>query len=360
MTHLCDARNSPARLLACYHARPSERDPRLGAIRMRRREFITLLGGAAAWPSVARAQQPAEPVIGYLAVQAIAARPHYLAAFRKGLAAEGFVEGQNVTIEYRSADGRSERLPDLAADLVRRQVAVIASAGGPPAALAAKRATETIPVVFASGGDPVQLGLVPSFNRPGGNLTGLYYQLTELVEKRLALLHELVPSAKRVAVLVNPTNPAEAEPTVRNASTARDALGLEIHVFKASTNGEIDSAFTTMADRRPDTLFVAPDTFFNSQGMQLVRLAARHALPASYFSRDIVEAGGLMSYGPNLAEQQRQLGIYVGRILKGEKPGDLPVVQPTNFELVINLKTAKALGIEVPPNLLARADEVIE
>jgi len=327
---------------------------------MRRRDVIMLAGGAAAWPLAAGAQQPGGPVIGYLAMQAIAARPHYLAEFRKGLATEGFVEGQNVTIEYRSADGRPERLPDLAADLVRRQVAVIASAGGPQAALAAKRATETIPLVFASGGDPVQLGLVPSINRPGGNLTGLYYLLTELVEKRLALLHELVPSAKRVAVLVNPTNPGEADPTVRNTSAAGSALGLQVHVFKAGTTDEIDTAFASMADGRPDALFVAPDSFLNSQRTHLLRLAARHALPASYFSRDFVEAGGLMSYGPNLAEQQRQLGVYVGRILKGEKPGDLPVVQPTSFELVINLKTAKSLGLDVPPTLLARAEEVIE
>jgi putative ABC transport system substrate-binding protein len=325
-----------------------------------RREFVGLLGGAAAmWPVAARAQQPARPVIGYLTVQAIAARPHYLAAFRKGLAAEGFVEGQNVTIEYRAADGRPERLPDLVADLVRRQVAVIATAGGPPAALAAKRATQTIPIVFTSGGDPVQLGLVPSFNRPGGNLTGLYFLLAELVQKRLALLHELLPAAKRVALLVNPTNPAEAEPTVRNASTAAGALGLDIRVFDVGTSGEIDSVFTAFADWRPDALFVGPDPIFSAP-TRLVPLAARHALPASYFSRDFVEAGGLMSYGPDVAEQQRQLAVYVGRILKGEKPGDLPVVQPTKYDLVVNLKTAKSLGIEVPPMLLARADEVIE
>ena len=329
--------------------------------RMRRREFLTLLGGAtASWPLAARAQQPSKPVIGYLSVQAIAARPHYLAAFRRGLAAEGFVEGQTVSIEYRAADSRPERLPDLVADLVRRQVAVIATAGGPPAALAAKRATETIPIVFASGGDPVQLGLVSSFNRPGGNLTGLYYLLTELVAKRLALLHEVLPGAKRIAVLVNPSNAAEAEPTVRNASAAGSALGLDIQVFNAGTSGEIDTALAAFADRRPDALFVGPDTFFTAQGPQILRLAARHALPVSYFSRDLVEAGGLMSYGPDLAEQQRQLGVYVGRILKGEKPGDLPVEQPTKFDLVINLTAAKALGLDIPPTLLARADEVIE
>jgi putative ABC transport system substrate-binding protein len=247
-----------------------------------------------------------------VSVQAIAARPHYLAAFRRGLAAEGFVEGQNVSIEYRAADGRPERLPDLVADVVRRQVAVIVTAGGPPAALAAKRATDTIPIVFASGGDPVQLGLVSSFNRPGGNLTGLYYLLTELVAKRLALLHELLPSAKRVAVLVNPNNAAEAEPTVRNASAAGSALGLDIQFFNAGTSGEIDTAFAAFTDRRPDALFVGPDTFFTAHGTQILRLAAHHALPVTYFSRDLVEAGGLMSYGPDLAEQQRQLGVYEG------------------------------------------------
>src|SRR6266849_1912985 len=327
---------------------------------LKRREFFSLLGATAFWPLTARGQQPAEPVIGYLSVQAIAARPNYLAAFRKGLAAEGFAEGQNVTIEYRSADGRPDRLPDLAADLVRRQVAVIATAGGPPAALAAKRATGTIPIVFASGGDPVQLGLVSSFNQPGGNLTGSYYLLTELVAKRLALMHELLPAAKRIAVLVNPANAAEAEPTVQNASAAGRAPGLNIQVFNAGTSGEIDAAFAAIAGWRPDALVVGPDPFFSSQGAQRLTLSQRHALSASYFSRDLVEAGGLMSYGPDLADNQRQLGVYAGRILKGEKPGDLPVVQPTKYDLVVNLKAAKALGIEVPPMLLARADEVIE
>jgi putative ABC transport system substrate-binding protein len=327
---------------------------------MRRREFITLLGGTAAWPLAARAQQAPKPMVGYLSVQAIAARPQYLAAFRRGLAAEGFVEGQNVTIEYRSADGKPERLPDLAADLVRRQVAVIATAGGPPAALAAKRATETIPVVFNSGGDPVRLGLVSSFNRPDGNLTGIYFMLTELVAKRLALMHELLPGAKRIAVLVNPANAAEAEPTVQNVSAASRELGLGIQVFNASTSDEIDTTFIAIVGWRSDALFVGADPFFTNQRTQFVTLAARHALSASYFIRDFIEAGGLMSYGPDIGDNQRQLGVYVGRILKGEKPGDLPVVQPTKYELVLNLKTARTLGITIPPGVLAIADEVIE
>jgi putative ABC transport system substrate-binding protein len=258
-----------------------------------RREFITLLGGAAvAWPLAARAQQSARAVIGYLSTQAIAARPRYLTAFRTGLATEGFVEGQNLTIEYRAAEGRPERLPELAADLVRHQVGLIATSGGPPAALAAKRATETIPIVFASGGDPVELGLVSSFKRPGGNLTGLYFLLTDLVGKRLALMHELIPRAKRIAVLVNPTNPAEAKPTVRNASAAGRELGLDIQVFNARTSDEIEAAFPAIAGWGADALFVGPDPSFSAQGTQLVPLAERHMLPASYFSRDLVEAGG--------------------------------------------------------------------
>ena len=250
-------------------------------------------------------------------------------------------------------------MSELAADLVRRGVAAIATSGGPPAAFAAKRATETIPIVFASGGDPVQLGLVSSFNRPDKNLTGIYFQLAELVAKRLALLHELLPAATRVAVLVNPTNAAETEPTVRNATTAARALGLEIEVFRAGTSDEIDAAFATLGGLRFDAVFVAPDPMFASEFIRIVALAARHTLPASYFSRDFVEAGGLMSYGPNI-EDQRLVGVYVGRILKGERVSDLPVVQPTNFDFVVNLKTIKVLDLTVPPTLLARADEVIE
>lgn len=329
---------------------------------MRRRDFIRVVAGGAAvaLPASARSQQPAKPVVGYLSIQAIAARKQYIDAFRRGLASEGFVEGQNVTVEYRAADSRPEQLPELAADLVRRKVAAIATSGGPPAALAAKRATETIPIVFASGGDPVHLGFVSTFSRPDKNLTGVYFQLSELVAKRLALLHELLPGARRVALLVNPTNAAEAQPTAQNAAAAAQALGLETKVFNAGTTNEIDVAFATLGGQRPDALFVGPDPMFASEFMRIVSLATRHALPASYFSRDFVEAGGLMSYGPSLEDNQRVVGVYVGRLLKGEKVSDLPVVQPTKYDLIVNLKTLKELGLTVPPTLLARADEVIE
>jgi putative ABC transport system substrate-binding protein len=329
------------------------------SVRMRRREFITLLGSAAAaWPLAASAQQRAMPVIGFLG-PALDTRQHWLAAFRRGLGAEDFVEGQNVTIEYRSTDSGAEGLPELAAELVRRQVAVI-FASGPPAALAAKRSTQTIPIVFVSGGDPVQWGLVSSFHRPDGNVTGFYFLATELVAKRLALLHELLPGTKRVAVLVNPTNAATAEPTVRDVVVAGRALSLDIQVFNASTSREIDSTFAAFSNWRPEALFVGPDPLFNTERAQIVTLAARHSLPASYFQRDHVEANGLMSYGPDYADSYYQAGVYVGRILKGARPADLPVQQPTKYELVINLKTAKALGLEVPPTLLSLADEVIE
>lgn len=327
---------------------------------MRRREFIRVAGGAvAALPFSARAQQAAKPLIGYLSVQAIAERPDYVAAFHGGLAAQGFVEGQNVTIEYRAANGRLEALPELAADLVRHGVAAIATSGGPPAALAAKRATETIPIVFASGGDPVQLGLVSNFSRPDRNLTGLYFLFTDLVAKRMALLHELLPKAKRIAVLVNPSNPAEAEPTIRNATAAGRELDLELKVFSASLQ-TIERTFADLLVWRPDAFFVGPDPSYSSQPFRFAEFESRHALPASYFIRNFVEAGGLMSYGPDAVENQTQLGIYIGRILKGEKPGNLPVVQPTKYDLVINLKTAKVLGIEIPAQFLARADKVIE
>ena len=324
-----------------------------------RREFMTLLGGAAAaWPIAARAQQPTMPLIGFLG-PALDRRRHWLAEFGKGLGAEGFVEGQNVTIEYRSANGGAEGLPELATDLVRRQVAVIFAAG-PPAAAAAKRATQTIPIVFVSGGDPVQMGLVSSFHRPSGNVTGFYFLATELVAKRLALLHELLPRATRVAVLVNPSNVATAEPTVRDVAIVGRALSLDIQVYNASTRGELDAAFAAFSSWGPEALFVAPDPLFNTERAQLVDLAARHALPASYFQRDHVEGGGLMSYGPDFADFYRQAGSYVGRLLKGVRPADLPVQQPTKFELVINLKTAKVLALSIPPAFLARADEVIE
>jgi ABC-type uncharacterized transport system substrate-binding protein len=326
---------------------------------LRRREFITLLASAAVtWPLATRAQQRAMPVIGFLG-PALDTRQHWLAAFRRGLGAEDFVEGQNVTIEYRSTETGTQGLPELAAELVRRQVAVI-FASGPPAALAAKRATQTIPIVFVSGGDPMEMGLVSSFHRPDGNVTGFYFLATELVAKRLALLHELLPGAKRIAVLVNPTNAATAEPTVRDVIVAGRALNLDIQVFKASTSREIDSAFAAFSNWRADALFVGPDPLFNTERAQLVTLAARHALPTSYFQRDHVEANGLMSYGPDYADFYRQAGVYVGRLLKGAKPADLPVQQPTKFELAINLKTARVLGLDVPPTLLARADEVIE
>jgi putative ABC transport system substrate-binding protein len=326
---------------------------------MRRREFITLLGGAAAaWPPAARAQQQLTPVVGFLG-PALDTRQHWLAAFRTSLGAEGFVDGQNVRIEYRSADGGAKGLPELAADLVRREVAVIL-ASGPPAALAAKHATPAIPIVFLSGVDPVQMGLVSSFHRPGGNVTGFYFPVTELPAKRLALLHELLPMARRIAVLVNPADAATADPTMRGVAVAGRALSLDVEVFNASTSAEVGAVFAALSKWRPDALLVGSDPLFNSERAQLVALAAHHALPASYFQRDFVEAGGLMSYGPDYANSYRQAGAYIGRILKGARTTDLPVQQSTRLELVINLKTAKVLGIDVPPTLLARADDVIE
>jgi ABC-type uncharacterized transport system substrate-binding protein len=312
---------------------------------------------AASWPLAVSAQQRVVPVVGFLG-PGLDARQHWLAAFRAGLAGEGFVDGQNVRLEYRSAEGGAKELPELAADLVRRGVAVIAAAG-PPAALAAKRATQTIPIVFLSGVDPVHMGLVLSFNRPEGNVTGFYFPVTELPAKRLALLRELLPTARRIAVLVNPDG-ATAEPTVRGVAVAGHALSLEIEVFNASTGAAIGAAFAALSRWRPDALLVGSDPLFNTERAQLVALAARHAFPAAYFQRDYVEAGGLISYGPDYADSYRQAGAYVGRILKGAKPADLPVQQPTKLELLINLKTAKAIGLEVPPSLLARADEVIE
>jgi putative tryptophan/tyrosine transport system substrate-binding protein len=325
---------------------------------MQRRKFIALLGATAVWPLVARAQQSATPVIGYLG-PALDTRQHWIAAFRRGLRAEGFVEGQNVRIDYRSADDVTKLLPELAADLVRRQVAVI-FASGPPAALAAKRATSSVPIVFVSGGDPMQMGLVSSFHRPGGNVTGFSILVSELVAKRLALLHELLPAAKRIAVLVNPANAATAEPTVRDAAVVGRALALDIRVFNASTRGEIDAAFAAFSQWRPEALFVGPDPLFSTEREQLITLTARHALPASYFQRDHVEASGLMSYGPDFADVFAQAGAYVGRVLRGARPTDLPVQQPSKLEFVINLKTAKALALTIPPALLARADAVIE
>jgi putative ABC transport system substrate-binding protein len=322
---------------------------------------MTLLGGAAAaWPLRARAQQPAIPVIGLLDQRSpdeLAAR---LRGFRQGLRDSGFVEGQNVAIEYRWAENKTERLPELAADLLRRQVAVIAATSGTSPALAAKATATTIPIVFIVSNDPVRLGLVASIARPDGNLTGINFFTGELAAKRLELLHELVPTATRVAVLIDPANPDYAETTVRDVEAAASAIRMQIQVVKASTIGEINAAFATFVRERPDALFVGHDPYFNNRRTQLVHLATRHAVPASYSARDFVEAGGLMSYGADIADAWRQAGSYVGRILKGAKPADLPVVQSSKFELVINSQTATMLGLTVPPQLLATADEVIE
>jgi putative ABC transport system substrate-binding protein len=327
---------------------------------MNKREFITLLGGAAAaWPLAARAQQPAMPVVGLLLGTTTETYAHRLRAFRQGLKDVGFVEGENVAIVYRSAEGRYERLPELAAGLVRRQAAVIATGGGAPAALAAKAATTTIPIVFGVGEDPVRLGLVATLARPGGNATGINFFIYELEAKRLRILRELVPAATGVAVLVNPANATTMESTLRDVPAAARATGLQIQVFNASTSREIEAAFAGFVSARVDALFLAPDGFFNSRRVQITTLAARHTLPAAYPQRDFAEAGGLISCGSNVSDAYRQVGVYAGRVLKGAAPADLPVVQSAKFELVINLPTARALGLEVPM-LLARADEVIE
>jgi putative ABC transport system substrate-binding protein len=326
---------------------------------MKRRAFISLLGGAAAaWPLAARAQQ-AMPVIGFLHASSPDAYADRLRVFRQGLKDEGFVEGENVAIEYRWADNQLDRLPELAADLVRRGVAVIvAPATG--MARAAKAATSAIPIVFIVGEDPVRLGLVANLARPGGNLTGTNFLVVELAAKRLELLRELVPGAVRVAVLVNPTDAAVADATVREVEAAARAMGLQIQVLNASTNHEIDAAFASFARERPDALFVGSGPFWIDRRVQLALLAVLHRVPAAYQGRDIVEVGGLMSYGASLRDAYRQVGVYTGRILKGAKPSDLPVVQSSKFELAINASTARMLGLTVPPTLLARADEVIE
>ena len=328
---------------------------------VRRRDFITLLGGAvAAWPLAARAQQPAMPVIGFLRPSTRESAVHLLAAFRAGLKEIGFVEGQNVAIEYRWAERQEDRLREIAAELVRRQVAVIVTPGSTVAALAAKAETTTIPIVFSSGSDPVKAGLIASLNSPGGNVTGIYQLSNDLIGKRLELLHEVVPAVTTIALLVNPANAVAADSTTKEAQAAARSLGLEIKIFATSNNRDIDAAFIEIAHQQIGAALNMPDAFFTSRRVQLVTLATRFAIPAIFSIREYVEVGGLMSYGENIADQWRRVGIYVGRVLKGERPAELPVMQVTKFELVINLKTAKALGVKISDNLLSLADEVIE
>jgi putative tryptophan/tyrosine transport system substrate-binding protein len=323
-----------------------------------RRKFLATLGGAAAWPLVARAQQPPMPVIGFLSSSAPADRARYLTAFRQGLREPGYVEGQNVAIEYRWAHDQHDRLPDLAADLVRRQVTVIA-AHDTPSAIVAKAATTTIPIVFASGGDPVKLGLVASLNRPGGNVTGVSFVNAALGAKQLGLLHELQPGAMRVGVLVDPNYPL-TESFVSDVQAAASSIRKQIEVLEAPTGRDIDTVFASLAQKPIDALLVAPSPFLNNRRVQLVTLAAYHRVPAIYSWREAAEAGGLMSYGTSISDAYRQAGVYTSRVLKGEKPVDLPVIQSVKFEFVISLNTAKAFGLSFPPGLLAIADEVIE
>jgi putative ABC transport system substrate-binding protein len=327
---------------------------------MERREFIVGIGVSSAWPLAARAQQQATPVVAFLRTGSADGNARFVTAFRKGLEETGFIEGQNVTIEYHWFEGHYEQLPALMTDFVRRRVAVIVTPGTSQIALAAKAATTTIPIVFGEGVDPVQLGLVTSLARPGGNVTGVNYLVDEVVAKRLRLLHDLVPKAVRIAVLLNPTNASTAKLTLRAVQEAASSLGLQISALNASTIGEIDAVFGSFARERPDALFVAPDAFFAGRRGQFATLTARERVPSAYAISELVQAGGLMSYGTDIAEAFHQVGVYTGRILKGEKPADLPVLQSTKFAFVINIQTARALGIEVPLGLLSIADEVIE
>jgi putative ABC transport system substrate-binding protein len=327
---------------------------------MKRREFITILGSAAAWSLAARAQQATLPVVAFVSGASAEAFAERAGAFRKGLGETGYVEGQNVTVEYHWLEGQYDRSPALMADIVHRRVAVIAALGATPTAIAAKAATATIPIVFSVGQDPVRLGLVATLARPGGNATGFNFFSQEVTTKRMSFLHELVPKAGRIAVLVNPASATTAEITLQAVQDAARAIGLQIQVLNASTSREIDAAFATLQREHLDGLFVAPDSFFSIRRVQFVTLAAHDRVPAAFADREVVAAGGLMSYGADTLDRYRQVGIYTGNILKGAKPADLPVTQSTKFEFVINLGTARALGLTVPPSLLAIADEVIE
>jgi len=327
---------------------------------VKRREFIFILGGAASWPIAAGAQQPKVLVVGFLHPGSAEPNGSLLAAFRKGLAETGYTENKNVAIEFRWAHGDNSRLGEMASDLVQRQVAVIVTPIGTVTALAAKTATTTIPIVFSAGTDPVKAGIVASLRRPGGNVTGVNYMAAELSAKRLSLLHELVPSAARIALLVNPANPVPAETITKDTEAAAGTIGRRIDVFKAETSREIEMAFAALVRDSADALVVGADPLFIDRRVQIVTLATRHLLPTVHFLREFAEIGGLMSYGASDFGRYREVGIYTGRVLKGEKPADMPVVQPTQFELVINLSTARAIGITVPPSLLAQANEVIE
>jgi putative ABC transport system substrate-binding protein len=327
---------------------------------VRRRQFITLIGSAVAWPLAARAQQPSLPVVAFVSSRSADASVRVAGAFRKGLNETGYVEGQNVTVEYHWLEGKYDRLPAVFADLVHRQVAVIAVPGSTPATLAAKAATAKIPIIFGVAEDPVRLGLVANLARPGGNATGINFFVGELIAKRLRLLHDMVPKAVRVAVLVNPANVSNTETTVHLVQEAARAIGIQTEIVKATTISEIDAVFASFARERPDALFIAPDGFLVSRAVQFATLSARDRIPAAYPERDMAAVGGLMSYGTDIPDMYRQVGVYSGSILKGAKPADLPVLQSTKFEFVINLQTARALGVEVPSGLLSIADEVIE